>query len=399
MKSPTPTLPQGEGVMSSLRDFRKRLIQFPAPPSLWGRAGVGLIGLFCLILCGCIIEYTPTGIDEVVDILVVDGVVTDDESYITLSRSVSLTGEEDYSYSYYVNNAKVYVECDDNTQLAGFRVNDFGRYAINTGKLNPERQYRLKIVIDMIEYGSDYSYPIQTPEIDSIFWKKRGLGQPVMLYVATHDQEGKILYFRWSYKEDWEYHAEVYSNNYPFYCWRSDNNKELWLGSTEKTVFGRLNDMVMEISPWNRKLSVLYRINITQNVISKRAYDYFANIKKNAQQTGSIFSPIPSELRGNISCITDPGRPVIGYVDVSSTDKKQRLIPYNEGAYEDRFNWDCQTFTAEELKERYGDDIPDEYVIVNPMISPPTFAKLQCMDCTYYGGSPNQKPEDWPNNH
>jgi len=386
-------------------------------PFPWGRVGVGL---FCLFLCGCITEYNPTGLDEIADILVVEGIITDDESYITLSRSVNLTvGENSITSKQFVNNATVSVECDDGTRSVGyFEYIDYknARYVINTGTLNPECQYQLKIEVEeayypganrssislptkTFEYRSDFSYPIQTPEIDSVFWTKRGKGQNVMIYVATNDPAGKIQYYRWSFKEDWEYTADVFLAGFPFYCWDKDNDRELLLGSAERTVFGKITEKVTEIVPTSRKLSHLYRIDVTQNVISKRAYDYFANIKKNAQQTGSIFAPIPSELRGNITCITDPGRPVIGYIDVSTTTKKRRFIPYNEGAYESFFNRECEILDAPALVEKYG-GIPSDYVMFTPPYpgQPPTYVPYKCVACTYYSGS-EQKPGDWPNNH
>jgi len=353
-------------------------------------------------------------LDEIADILVVEGIITDDESYITLSRSVNLSdGENNWTSKQYVNNATVYVECDDGAKINGHFdwSSSAGRYVINTGTLKPERQYCLKIEVEEREWGSsmaptktfqyssDFSYPIQTPEIDSIFWTKRGKGQPVMIYVATHDPVGTIQYYRWSYKEDWEYHADVYHADYPFYCWDKDNNRELLLGSAERTVFGKVTEKVTEISPWSKKISAMYRIDISQNVISKRAYDYFANIKKNAQQTGSIFAPIPSELRGNITCITDPGKPVIGYIDVSSTTKKRRYIPYNEGAYESMYNWDCEIFDASTLMEMYMGEIPTDYVEFTPPYptgQPPTYILYKCVACTYYSGT-EQKPVDWLN--
>ena len=367
--------------------------------SLLGRVGVGL--LLCLILCGCITEYKPKGIDEVAEILVVEGIITDDESYITLSRSVTMS-EADASWmsTQYVRNASVFVECDDNTRIAGYPDYNAGfnggRYVIHTGKLNPERQYRLQIEIDAIEYRSEFSYPMQTPEIDSIFWMKRDRGQPVMIYVATHDPEGQIQFYRWSYKEDWEYHSDVYLDGYPFYCWSMSSNKDIMLGSTEKTVIGKLMDKVIEISPYDRKLSYLYRIDIKQNLISKKAYDYFSNIKKNTQQTGSIFAPIPSELRGNISCVTDPVRPVIGFVDVSSTTQKQQYIRHN-GIYESSYDDECEIYDLPQLLEMY-ERIPPDFVEYEPKAKPPTYVRQKCVECTHYGGS-TQKPEDWTNNY
>lgn len=372
-----------------------------------------------LIFCGCIDDYNAKEIDEMGDILVVEGVITDDETIITLSRSTTLTGEED-AYSYYVDNANVYVECDNGTQWSaepytgyGYR---YGRYIIKNGTLNLNSKYRLKIEIEEVdgdcnpnfqfggdivcptktyEYCSDFSYPLQTPEIDNIFFIKRDKGQPIMLYVDTRSPE-KIQYYRWSYREDWEINSEYNMvPTYPYYCWNSSSSSDLLLGSTEKTVYGQLADILTEIAPSDKRLSVLYRIAIKQNAISKRAYDYYLNIKKNAENIGSIFAPVPSELRGNIICTSDPERPVIGYVDVSSTTKNQRFISRSDNLYEPPWS-DCGIFSIENLVAMYGPEV-NPILLGYVLYGSDLYVLPKCVDCTYYGTT--QKPDDWPNNH
>jgi len=369
--------------------------------------------LLSLILCGCITEYEAKRIDEVMDILVVEGVITDNETVITLSRSVNLSEESSFSAS--VDNAVVFVECDNGTQWQAEPNNFKGRYIIKMGQLDLDSKYRLKIEIEesdrnhdsyattkRYEYYSAFSYPVKTPEIDSIFWRKRGNGQPVRLYVATHEPEQKVAYFRWSYREDWEVHAHIQAVGFPYYCWSSSNNSDLLLGSTEKTVYGQLADILIEIAPSDVRLSKLYRIIVKQNVVSKRAHDYYTNIRKNSQLNGSIFAPTPSELRGNITCITDPGRPVIGYVEASTSIQKQLFIPYNIVLYEPVpiFN-SCNEFTFFELAsylqiEDVREWTPEQSGYIQHR--PGFYAHPLCVDCTLSGNT-TQKPNDWPNNY
>ena len=336
--------------------------------------------LNCLILSGCLTDYETTSIEEMTDILVVEGIITDDESTITLSRSMNLT-EREYWFPIYVDNANVYVECDDGTQWQSEPYNLNGLYTIKTGQLNLDSRYRLKIEIDNYEYVSDFSYPIKTPEIDSVFWMKRGQGQPVMIHVATHSPDHEVLYYRWSYKEDWEINSDYnLSAYYPYYCWNSANSMDILLGSSKITVFGQLIEKIIEIPPSSKRLSGLYRITLKQNAISKQAYDYFANIKNNTENMGSIFAPVPSELEGNIACITDPGRPVIGYIVISSTTQKIRYISKSDNVYERAPQ--CEpTLIFGEIPSGYV-NVGNGYVFVN------------CVDCTYWGTT--QKPDDWP---
>jgi len=341
-----------------------------------------IIQLFIIFNClGCVTNYTATDIDEITDILVVEGVITDGESIITLSQSVSLLDGEYYA-PIYIDNAIVYVECNDGMQWQAEPYDLNGRYTIKMGQLDLERKYCLKIEIDKHKYCSDFSYPIKTPEIDSVFWMKSAKGQPINIYVATHSADDEVLFYRWSYREDWEIYSEYQIRNYPYHCWNSANSRDILLGSAERTEFGQVTDKIFEALPSDKRWSILYRITVKQNAISKRAHDYFANIKKNAENIGSIFAPTPSELRGNIICITDPRRPVIGYIDISTITQKTLYISSNDVYEKPR---ECEIFIFIIP--------PDPTVFIR--YSDIGYVHISCADCTYNGGTP-LKPDDWP---
>ena len=330
--------------------------------------------MLCFMLSGCIEEYVPTRFYEIENILAVDGIITDDETYITLSRSTYLTADS-YFWEDYITDAKVFVECDDDTFFSSQIVyNNRGwyslpQYLIKTGKLDVNKRYRLLIETANFKYRSEYLYPVITPEIDSIFWIKNGRGQPVMIYIATQSPEENILHYRWAIEEDWEVRSFVYHPDYNYYCWNS-NYSGLNIGSAEKRVLGKLTEKILEIHPSNNRLSVMYRINVKQNAISKKAYDYFSNIKKNSTNLGGIFAPIPSEMRGNIICVDDPEKHVIGYIDISTTSQMQHIITRSHNLYE-RPWVDC------EISED-DDDI-----------------SLVCVECTHQGGT-LIIPDNWP---
>ena len=383
-----------------------------------------------LILSGCTTKYYAKGIDEATDILVVEGVITDDESTITLTRSVNIN-EQGYWDPVSVANANVYVECDDGTQTqpalydppnysTAERYDRVGRYIVKTGRLNPERKYRLKIEVDNYEYVSDYSYPIKTPEIDSVFWRKRAKGEPVMIYITTHVPDDDVLYFRWSYKEDWEINSEIDRETnvspvfaLPHRCWDKYISRDIFLGSSENVISDEIAEIITEIPPSNRRLSVLYRIVVKQNAISKRAYDYFVNIKKNSENIGSIFAPTPAELRGNIVCITDPGRPAIGYIDVSSTTQKTKFISRRDNFHETPSYIDCNIYSKDFLIETDGIIVEGGERALPPWYEqhPPgsnTYVHVRCVDCRWpepgrfpgtYTEPTTQKPDDWPTSY
>ena len=365
--------------------------------------------IIIVLLSGCIEPYSPTGVKEVSGLLVIEGTITDNESVFTLRTSVGLleqlTGYET------IDDAFVCVEKENGEQLPGFFLGN-GTYMVTTGVLEAGMKYRLFIEAGDEQYRSEFLSPLFTPEIDSIAPLKKGEGEPVYMCVNTHDPEDQSRYYLWSYKEIWEVKAELFANfgylnpDYPqfftlataentYYCWGRDNSKSMLLGSSDnlsKNVISqkRLN----EIPCNNDRLSILYYITVKQNQIRKEAFDYYSNIQKNVEQSGSIFAPVPSEMRGNIQCITNPERPVVGYIDVSTTTEKSTFVPESLGLYEPSINF-CHNQITEDLEYAYPAygyyEIMDE--------APTLYAPFRCVDCRMKEKATKNRPDFWPNNH
>ncbi|MDH6305133.1 hypothetical protein M2459_002230 [Parabacteroides sp. PF5-5] len=356
---------------------------------------------------GCITEFTPEGIEEVSDLLIVDGAITDSVSTILLSHSVGLseylTGNEG------IENAQLYVEAENGKRFDGVHEGK-GTYTIATGALDTNTRYRLRISLKGNEYQSSFLAPLITPEIDSIAPTKKGQGEPVFMCVNTHDPLNQSRYYRWSYEENWEIKAELFANagyvengppnyfslsnsNNTYYCWGKNRSRILILATTEKLSDNIVyQKRLVEIPSDNEKLSVLYYIKVKQNILRKEAYDYFSNLQKNVEQTGSIFSPVPSEMKGNIECINNPELPVIGYIEVSTTVQKDLFVPENYGLYESPYR-SCSNLVTDDPE--FAPPVYAYYEYMPP--SHVTYAPRRCVDCTTRGTK--NKPDFWPNNH
>lgn len=367
---------------------------------------------FAGCISGCIDEFQPEGIEEVSDLLIIDGTITDGESKIVLRYSVGLT--EYLTGNEYIDGATVYVETDTGEEMKAIPQGR-GLYIVPTGPLDANKQYRLNVVYRSEQYRSTFLTPLFTPEIDSISSQKKGPGETVYMCVNTHDPENRSRYYRWSYKEVWEVQAELYANAYwvsedsvqlldlstpnnYYYCWGRDSSKILHLGSTEKLSENVVSyKRLQAIEPGSDRLSVLYHFSVEQNQLRKEAYDYMFNLQKNIEQTGSIFTPMPSEMKGNISCITNPDLPVIGYIEVSTTTRKDRYFPFSDGLYESPWRGCFNDATDD------PDYKPPVYAYYEyyPDISPPlfTFAPHKCVDCRLKERASKTKPENWPTSH
>lgn len=140
-------------------------------------------------------------------------------------------------------------------------------------------------------------------------------------------------------------------------------------------------------------MKILYYIEVQQNRIRKEAYEYFKNIQRNIEQTGSIFSPIPTEVRGNIVCVSDPKEWVLGYVDVTSTTIMKRFMPELRDFYET--SYDC----AKNILTGMALDGYTYYIYSGAPTVPNRYAPFRCVDCTYDGRGTKNKPSWWPTDH
>ncbi|MDR1357551.1 MAG: DUF4249 domain-containing protein [Tannerellaceae bacterium] len=357
-----------------------------------------------LLLVSCIDMFEPEGIASQEGILAVDAVITGGATVVELHRTIPMNAEGfDEAV---VDDATLYVECNDGSRFADTRYTGDGRYEIATGELQPDKQYRLHITSKGKEYESGYLAPLISPQIDSVSWQKRSEGQPIYINVSTHSDDGATSYYRWICRENWEFKMElfaeygrlhgrdmyfdIHSPNNIYYCWGTDGSRTFFIGSTNRLSANVIsNKRLIEIPPDSEKISELYHISVAQHRIRKEAHDYFANQNKNISQTGSIFSPIPSEMDGNIRCLSAPAEKVIGYVEVSVPSVTEQFMPELITAYEPPQR-DCTKL----ISTTPGNGI---LYMLGSGSTPPMYAPGRCLDCTLRGTK--NKPAFWPTDH
>ncbi|HEX7847497.1 MAG TPA: DUF4249 domain-containing protein, partial [Chitinophagaceae bacterium] len=310
-------------------------------------------------------------------------------------------------------NAQVFVEGKDNTTRTVPGTGG-GNYSSANLNLELSKEYRVRIrTTSGKEYLSAYVIARETPAIDSIGWRRDNEG--VRLYVNTHDATNATRYYRWDYEETWE--IQSYFNSIYIYNrntntirerlfselvrrgWKYNNSSSILLASSARLQ----SDIIFEaplrfIGNNDEKLAIRYSILLRQYALDKEAYDFFELMKKNTESIGTIFDPQPSEIRGNISCVTDPDELVIGFITASTITEK-RIFISNAQLPGWRYFESCQTqnvrnhpdsikaaFLAGQL-EPYDGDIP-----ILPLYyyaSAPT-----CVDVTKRGASLIQ-PSYW----
>lgn len=367
--------------------------------------------LFIILALGCKESYEPAAITIDRNYLVVDGFINsnrDSLTTITLSRTRPLTDSTFTSDPELRARVVIQGEGGDSYTLQE-RAN--GVYTASLMNINQSSRYRLRVsTVANKEYLSEYVPVQQSPAIDSVTWEQH---DDVTIYVNTHDPFNNTRYYRWDYLETWEHHSAYdspwgVSNGYifivdvatqGFMCWSTVPSTEIVLGTSIQLGQDVISHQpVGMVAQHSVKIGVRYSMLLKQYALTERAFDYWQILKKNTQELGTLFDPQPSQLRGNIHCITNPAEPVIGYVSVGSVSSKRIFIDKNDVS-----NWNPPVTPFCDVKEiPKGFPDPLVYTYPDPTYAPYYFvtggglfiAKKECVDCRLQGGV-NQKPIFW----
>jgi hypothetical protein len=314
--------------------------------------------LILLLLGGiystCKKPYNPKIVNAPNNYLVVEGVINNgsDSTIVRLSKTVNISGNVSTSG---VSNCTVSVEAEGG---AAYTLNPQGNglYALPSLSLDAAKKYRLHIMTgDSKEYASDYVEVKKNPPIDSIGFQVKN--NALQLYVNTHDGSNNTRYYRWSYDETWRFHAKYQSSfmvdkgiilrppsEASYYCFASAKSTTIVIGSSAKLTQDVIfQQPVTTIAAESEKIEMRYSIFLKQYALTKEAYQFWENLKKNTEQLGSIFDAQPSQLTGNIHNLKDAAEPVIGYVSVTNIQTKRIFIDNTEvpNNWRTSYPYDC----------------------------------------------------------
>lgn len=371
------------------------------------------VSLVFLLSTGCRDPYRPDVIASAPNYLVIEAVLNAGQgaTNVRLSRTTkndrtsAIVGEA---------NAMVTVEGKDNSSVSlSYQGN--GQYVHPNLNLVTDNEYRLRVrTTDGKEYLSAYVVAKITPAIDSVTWNRSATGG-VDIMVNSHDDANKTRYYRWEYEETWEIHTYFFSK-YIYEnrrvrervmpaenvstCWRSRSSTNILVGSTIRLQSDVVSKMpVASFSNGDDRISVRYSILVRQFALDKAAYEFYDLLRKNTESIGTIFDAQPSEVKGNITCLTEPSEPVIGYVTASSIEEKRIFISASQ-VPDWRFPQTCEVQTVTPDSVFYYFEILG-YSPFDADIPPGTNVPKAyfgsygvCVDCTKRNGS-RTRPSFW----
>ncbi len=235
----------------------------------------------------------------------------------------------------------------------------------------------------------------------------------------THDPDNGTRYYFWKYSDTWEYtaaygsrlkvsHGEVVPredtpDDAIYRCWRNAFSRTIIVSSSNRLNEDIISQFPVAVIPWESpKLQSEYSILVEQRAITREAYEYWQQLKTNTENLGTLFDPLPSNVTGNIKCISHPEETVLGYFSISTVDTKRIFIREKE------ISWPAgvESVTGYEACALYTILLSQSlsgFIPIDPAYDhtkdPAEFigylaATAGCVDCRLAGGT-NVKPDFW----
>ncbi|MBO6082750.1 MAG: DUF4249 domain-containing protein [Bacteroidales bacterium] len=391
--------------------------------------------LAALFVTACIYDFNPDLSGEEGFLVVEGDIVLGQTSRFSIRRSSALDSRTLSEYAAYSN---LCVEASDGTrypeQVFGWESTTVGSGQIDLTGADPSLEYRLVFDCEGRHYASDWSNVVPGSVIDSLSFTINEAGTDLAVKLSTHSAEASG-YYRWTAVETWEYLSDAYASHFfapagttyygvkverdtilPYqngenliYCWNSSQRSELLMGTTETLTEDRLvNHQLYTLNYNDERVSRVYSVEVSQTRISEEAYRYWEKMQRNSTDIGGLFSPEPSEVRGNVVNVDDPAEMVLGFVSIVKPVSKRMFIvdseilfyrdphrvPLPEREVPQRNEWTDYFYRGYLPTTVY--EPPDPMETTKPgYIELYHWLPARCVDCRMKGGTKN-KPDYWP---
>lgn len=364
--------------------------------------------LILVVLPGSCIKMFVPATSEDPDILVVEGLITDQPgpNTVKLSTSMPLGGK---STATPLTGCIVTISDDlgSNYKLSESAGGTYMTIPPFQGVVG--RTYTLHIKTGLSRnYLSYQSFPVllkPVPPIDTVYYEKVVLskaddgwpnGEGCQIYLNTVDKENICKLYRWEYKETWEFGIPYNVPNNK--CWITNNSDKIIIKSTSGLSEGTIiRQPINLVSNASDRLKVRYSILVNQYSLTDEEFTYWGKLQNIVEHVGTLYDIIPSSVPSNISCIDKPDENVLGYFSVSAVKSKRIFVKEYFRGMPDLYN-NCEHVSINYFAPYPGIGTTAWVIIDHP--SPPPYKILTyikgCADCTVRGTT--TRPYFWEDN-
>lgn len=303
--------------------------------------------LLCLIFISihsCKEKYWPE-LDKYEDILVVDGMITNEPGPYTIK--LSLSAPLDSAVIFPFPNCQLVIS-DNIGNTENLTETEPGVYMTSPDGIQGivGRKYKLQIVTPE---GNNYESALEELRapigIDSVYgvieyrqdekfaYDLAGY----QFYLDTEMAEQDTNYFLWRaeatfhYQSDftirWYYDGTLNWFHGPdslYNCWKSYKIARIFTGSTQSLNIPKIDKYALHyVNTETRQLSIKYSLFVRQFTISETAYEFWNGIEEQNSEQGSLYATQPFQISGNVYNVENTAEPVIGYFMVAGIAEKR----------------------------------------------------------------------------
>ncbi len=307
--------------------------------SLW------YLAIFITMLPSCVQPF-DVEVEGSSKVLVADGLITNQKDVykVRLSyASPTLNSYEDTE----ISGAQVSIS-NNQDQTWALWESEAGVYQTDScewqGKVGSTYQLHI-ITPDGKRYASYPETMPEVPAIDSFYYEIESrtslnainseiITWGLQTYLNTGSGTNRNGFYRWDWRETYEFTAPLAAPgqiDIPT-CYESGGIVgSINIASTRELGSDIINRQPINFIPKRGvKLSSRYSLLIKQLSLTQQAYDYWENVKEQLEDAGSIFSPPPAQIIGNIYNVDDDTELVMGYFQVSAVTEKRVFIRRGE---------------------------------------------------------------------
>lgn len=373
--------------------------------------------LLVLLSKACIEPYDPI-INETQEVMVIDGVITDQAGMHQVTVSISSPyGEPEFRP---VGGCVVSVQDDlGNVEFYSENWETKGVYEawLDEPFLGVGKSYSLQVVAPSSNvYVSDYDTLLSCPPVDAVYYTQEQSGgtdpddiwQGIQFYNDVRGFDGGTRNYRWKAIATWEYrspftaqYVRYKGQNIPYIvdsvsaCWMTETIETVYAASTqllsENNIFQNKLHYVSDQTP---RLAQRYSLLVEQYSLTDQAYTYWEKLAAQSANSASLYETQPTSSQGNIYNANGSSEKVLGCFYASQIQDERIFVEWDEldflaGAYTCRLDTlpDNSTF----MYDKYY------YLIsLQPLgPGPPWLGGVRkCFDCTERGGD-NEIPDFW----
>ena len=302
-------------------------------------------------------EVYRTELDNAEKLLVINAKISSNSYYnsIKLTTTTGFWSEDEQVIP--IDNAHVSIIGEDKTY-----------YVFNTGEgnyllyksLEPNKPYKLRVIIEENVFESDWEVMPPLPEIDNFYvlpeekseYSKNVYGDLVLTvnegFQVSMDipvnLDSKYYRFTWKSVLPFMVSPPPGSMGLPYFIWLTvHQNREYNLASLPEffsstqihkhPLMFMKNDYRKYYDPEGAGIYEPYTVTpngwifeINQFSINENAYAFYSQIEDQLNASGRLFDPVLTQIYGNIKCVSDSTVTVLGNFELNSVRKKQYFV-------------------------------------------------------------------------